>query len=469
MRRFLASSTGVAACAAFVLPLALPSGASAATLPADPRDAPPAPRAQPARSVQAAPDVPGSTQSLPLPDRPEGSADPEASETPSETPSEAQSETPSARSVPPTRVPERGRYEPRVRPFSLVGVVWDDAAAELHGTVQIRTRAAGTGDWSGWQDVETHTGDHGADPGTAEAASGRLRGATAPLWVGESDGVEVRVRGEDTDRELPRGLRLELVDPGQSAPGTAEAPDEPGAAGAPGGPALLPGSRSVQPAAAARPPYPDGFPASFLAGQYTASRPGITSRKQWGANESLREGGYVYTRTVKAAFVHHTSTGNNYTCAQAPSVLRGIYRYHVVSSGWRDFGYNFAVDKCGNIYEGRAGGVAKAVLGAHTLGFNSNTMGVAVLGTYNKTDPSAAVATAVARLTAWKLGLFQANPRGKVTLTSGGSGKYKKGRKVSFNVISGHRDGVSTDCPGTRLYNRLPAIRTASADYQGRT
>ncbi|MYS64496.1 hypothetical protein GTW66_10505 [Streptomyces sp. SID5473] len=224
MRRFLASSTGVAACAAFVLPLALPSGASAATLPADPRDAPPAPRAQPARSVQAAPDVPGSTQSLPLPDRPEGSADPEASETPSETPSEAQSETPSARSVPPTRVPERGRYEPRVRPFSLVGVVWDDAAAELHGTVQIRTRAAGTGDWSGWQDVETHTGDHGADPGTAEAASGRLRGATAPLWVGESDGVEVRVRGEDTDRELPRGLRLELVDPGQSAPGTAEAP-----------------------------------------------------------------------------------------------------------------------------------------------------------------------------------------------------------------------------------------------------
>ncbi|MFF3557853.1 peptidoglycan recognition protein [Streptomyces tsukubensis] len=461
MRRFLASSTGVAACAAFVLPLALPSGASAATLPADPRDAPPAPRAQPARSVQAAPDVPGSTQSLPLPDRPAGSADPEASD--------AQPETPSARSVAPTRVPERGRYEPRVHPFSLVGVVWDDAAAELHGTVQIRTRAAGTGDWSGWQDVETHTGDHGADPGTAEAASGRLRGATAPLWVGESDGVEVRVRGEDADRELPRGLRLELVDPGQFAPDAAEAPGEPGAAGASGGPALLPGSRSVQPAAAGRPPYPDGFPASFLAGQYTASRPGITSRKQWGANESLREGGYVYTRTVKAAFVHHTSTGNNYTCAQAPSVLRGIYRYHVVSSGWRDFGYNFAVDKCGNIYEGRAGGVAKAVLGAHTLGFNSNTMGVAVLGTYNKTDPSAAVATAVARLTAWKLGLFQANPRGKVTLTSGGSGKYKKGRKVSFNVISGHRDGVSTDCPGTRLYNRLPAIRTASADYQGRT
>ncbi|QDY77030.1 N-acetylmuramoyl-L-alanine amidase [Streptomyces qinzhouensis] len=451
MRGFLPSPTGVAACAALVLPLALPSGASAATPSADSREVPPAARAQP---VQAAPDVPGSTQSLPLPDHtPTDPTDPEVSVPP---------DPPSARSVAPTLVPESGRYEPRVRPFSLVGVVWDDTGTELHGTVQIRTRAAGTGDWSDWQGVETHTGDHGADPGTAEAASGRLRGATAPLWVGASDGVEVRVRGEGADRELPRGLRLELVDPGEPAPGAAEAPDGPGAAGPPG----VPASRALPPAAA-WPPYPDSFPASYP-GAYSASRPAITSRKQWGANESLREGGYVYTRTVKAAFVHHTSTGNNYSCGQAPSVLRGIYRYHVVSSGWRDFGYNFAVDKCGNIYEGRAGGVTRAVLGAHTLGFNSNTMGVAVLGTYNKTGPSAAVETSVARLTAWKLGLFQANPRGKVTLTSGGSGKYKKGRQVGFNVISGHRDGVSTDCPGTRLYNRLSAIRTAAAQHQGR-
>ncbi|MGV9314639.1 N-acetylmuramoyl-L-alanine amidase [Streptomyces sp. NPDC003691] len=454
MRGFLASSTGVAACAALVLPLTLPSGASAATLSADPRDAPAAPRARP---VQAAPDVPGSTQSLPLPDHP---AAPDASTVP---------DAPSDRSVPPPdpelrAVPESGRYEPRVRPFSLVGVVWSDADTELHGTVEIRTRAAGTGVWSDWQGVETHTGDHGADPGTAEAASGRLRGATAPLWVGASDGVEVRVRGEEPGRELPHGLRLELVDPGEAPPG---------AQGPPGAPAAGTAVRAAAPAAAGS-PYPDGYPDSFTAAftaarKYTAPRPAITSRKQWGANESLREGGYVYTRTVKAAFVHHTSTGNNYTCAQAPSVLRGIYRYHVVSSGWRDFGYNFAVDKCGNVYEGRAGGVTKAVLGAHTLGFNSNTMGVAVLGTYNKSGPPAAVATSVARLTAWKLGLFQANPQGKVTLTSGGSGKYKKGKKIGFHVISGHRDGVYTDCPGTRLYNRLPAIRTTAAGYQGRT
>ena len=97
--------------------------------------------------------------------------------------------------------------------------------------------------------------------------------------------------------------------------------------------------------------------------------------------------GFVYTKSVKVAFVHHTASGNGYSCAQAPSVLRSIYRYHVKSSGWRDIGYNFAVDKCGNIYEGRAGGVAKAVMGAHTLGFNTNSTGIAVLGTYNSDQP----------------------------------------------------------------------------------
>ncbi len=51
--------------------------------------------------------------------------------------------------------------------------------------------------------------------------------------------------------------------------------------------------------------------------------------------------------------------------------------------GWRDIGYNVVVDKCGSIYEGRAGGLATAVLGAHTLGFNSNSMGSAVIGTYS--------------------------------------------------------------------------------------
>ncbi|MGW7051716.1 peptidoglycan recognition protein family protein [Streptomyces sp. NPDC054887] len=460
MRAFLASAIGVACTAALVLPTA----ALAAPVPAS-----------------TAP--PGSTQSLPLvplvPDAPGNDR--------------------AAGTVP------QGLTERDAKPFSLVGVVWDDAGAELHGTAQVRTRSTGTGAWSGWQYLETHNHDHAADSGTPERETGKVRGSTAPLWVGASDGVEVRVRPEEPARRgsaparLPSGLRLELVDPGDDPPagttttsaetavdavdanaddsaaqtGAVEADDprttlmtaEDAAASAVNAD-LVPLGATEVPALTKAETEDQTF---VLGGKpLIGPRPRIVTRKGWGANEQLRERNFVYTKRVKAAFVHHSATGNNYSCSQADSVLRSIYRYHVKSSGWRDFGYNFAVDKCGNIYEGRAGGVAKPVLGAHTLGFNSNSTGIAVLGTYSKSDPPAAVVNAVARLTAWKLGLYGADPRAKTTLKSGGGNRYKKGTIVKLNVISGHRDGYATDCPGGRLYSKLDEARDASARLQGR-
>ncbi|MET9438664.1 peptidoglycan recognition protein [Streptomyces sp. NPDC006551] len=416
MRAYLASSVAVTCAAALSLPLSLATPAV------------PLPPGTPA--VPAAPPSGGSTQSLRLGPLAGG-----------------ERATGGAR-------PEQGLSPRDVRPFSLVGVVWDDPTARLHGTVQVRTRAAGSDTWSGWQDVDTHNDEHGADPETAEGGSGALRGATAPLWVGASDGVEIRVRPDDDGGEpLPAGLRLELVDPGPEPPPDA-ADEDP--------------TTPVERASMAPPALTAARPAAAAGKPYIGPRPKIITRKGWGADEKMREKGFVYTKAVKAAFVHHSATGNNYTCKQAPSVLRGIYRYHVKSSGWRDFGYNFAVDKCGNIYEGRAGGVAKPVLGAHTLGFNTNSMGVAVLGSYSSVNPPAAAVTAVARLTAWKLGLHGVNPKGKATLVSGGGNRYKKGKKVSFNAIAGHRDGFATECPGGRLYSQLGTARTASAKYQGR-
>ncbi|MGA5169028.1 MULTISPECIES: peptidoglycan recognition protein family protein [Streptomyces] len=486
MRAFLASSIGVACSAALVLPLPLALPASAAPTSSVTSSATGARTSSPVAartpSAPAAGDVsvPGTTQSLPLRALP--------------------SERAAGAAV-------RGLTRRDVRPFSLVGVVWDDPDAELHGSVQVRTRASDTGAWSGWQSVETHNHDHAADPGTPERDSGTVRGSTAPLWVGASDGVEVRVRAEApragaAPAPLPRGMRIELVDPGDepasepagepASEDTAQGPELPEGndTGTTSGqvpvPALTPEESAASavnaelvPLGSAEIPelskeeteaaYADRFGEEAVAAKpYIGPRPRIVTRKGWGADEKLRERNFVYTRSVQAAFVHHSATGNNYSCKQAPSVLRSIYRYHVKSSGWRDFGYNFAVDKCGNIYEGRAGGVAKAVLGAHTRGFNTNSMGIAVLGTYSQSTPPSAAVTAVARLTAWKLGLYGKDPRGKATLTSGGGNRYKKGAKVKLNVISGHRDGFLTDCPGTRLYGKLGTARSTSAKYQGR-
>ncbi|WP_199842047.1 peptidoglycan recognition protein family protein [Streptomyces sp. CB01635] len=473
MRGFLTSSIGVASAAALTLPLALSSGAGAATTPS-------AVRALTAEAVS------GSTQSLPL------------------------TVLPRDRGL---RAPgEQGLTQRDVHPFSLVGVVWKDPALALEGSVQVRTRAKGTARWSGWQDVETHNGDHAPDPGTAEHDSGRLRGATAPLWVGASDGVEVRVRPQTAPAHrtagssansansansaaqapLPKGLRLELVDPGEEPPPAGEpaSGDEPVPGGAPAE-AAGSGVLTVESAASAvnadlAPLGADAIPALtkketenelIEAGggeadakvrPYIGPRPRIVTRKGWGADEKLRERAFGYTSKVKATFVHHSATGNNYKCSQAPSVIRGIYRYHVKSMGWRDIGYNFLVDKCGNIYEGRAGGVAKPVMGAHTLGFNTNSMGVAVLGTFGSSKPPAAAVDALARLTAWKLGLYGVNPSGKTYLTSAGGNLYPKGKSVRLNAISGHRDGFATECPGRRLYDKLGTARSTSASLQGR-
>ncbi|MFF4587644.1 peptidoglycan recognition protein [Streptomyces sp. NPDC001388] len=472
MRGLLATSIGVTCAAALALPLTSPATAAAVR---------PAPTAEAGTADTRASSLPGSTQSLPL--------------------------TPLARDRTLGRA-DQGLPRRDVRRFSLLGVVWDDPDDELHGRVQVRTRPAGGNAWSGWQDVETHNADHGADPGTAERSSGHVRGATAPLWVGDSDGVEVRVhpdtrsRTEETGRgvrtlsapaPLPAGLRLELVDPGAAAP-----------AHVPVGP---PRSRALPAAATAAPATREAVAASAAnadlaplgaaeipalnreqtrrelvsprggdltkkkkkrANPYIGPRPTIVTRRGWGADETMRETGFRYTTTVKAAFVHHTATGNNYKCSQAPSVIRSIYRYHVKSMGWRDIGYNFLIDKCGTIYEGRAGGVTKAVMGAHTLGFNTNSMGIAVLGTYTSAKPNSATVKAIARLTAWKLGLFGANPKGKTYLKSGGGNLYAKGKNVRLNVISGHRDGFATECPGKQLYGKLGSARSTAASYQGR-
>lgn len=469
MRGFLASSIGAATVAALALPLALPTPALA-TAPAS------------TSMGSAAPVTPaGSTQSLPL--VPLGTA---ADRTPG---------VPGMSASP--RLPEtRGLAARGVDTFSLVGVVWDDAGTQLHGRVQVRTRAAATAAWSDWQDVETHNGEHAADPEAAERASGRVRGSTAPLWVGESDGIEVRVQAEPGSNrpagKLPTGMRIELIDPGAAG---AAGPEDGKNVTSPVGDdkgeiPLLPGmtmemtessSANVPMAALGANLIPELNKADSTADAvladgslnaaarpYIGPRPGIVTRRGWGADESLRESGFVYTNTVKAAFVHHTASGNNYACKDAPAVLRSLYRYHVVSSGWRDIGYNFAVDKCGTVYEGRAGGVAKPVLGAHTMGFNTDSMGVAVIGSYSSTAPPKAAVDAVARLTAWKLGLFGADPRAKTTLRSGGGNLYAKGTNVRLNVISGHRDGFATECPGRLLYGQLPPTRTSSAKLQGR-
>jgi hypothetical protein len=201
--------------------------------------------------------------------------------------------------------------------------------------------------------------------------------------------------------------------------------------------------------------------------------PTIYTRADWGADESMRTNacpsGPDYSNTIKVGFVHHTDTTNDYSSSDVPSIIRSIYAYHVESNGWCDIGYNFLIDQFGRIWEGRYGGIAKAVIGAHTGGFNTDSFGVAAIGTYTTTQPSSVMLSAYEHLFAWKLGLYYRDPTGTDHLTSSGGGtdKWPVGQSVLFNRIAGHRDAGNTTCPGDALYAKLPTLRSAARSLMG--
>ena len=303
--------------------------------------------------------------------------------------------------------------EKKTQRFSTVGVTWTPTSGAAAAAVEIRTRAL-SGEWSDWVSLENESD---------EKPSEATRVGTAPYFVGDSDGVEVRASSNATTTSLP-GLKVSLVD----APVVA----------ADSNPA------TVAPAAATS--------ASSLPKLYP--QPKIVSRAGWGADESWRSinGKGCATpkidATILGAVVHHTAGSNSYSASQSASIVRGIYTYHVKSQGWCDIGYNFLVDKYGTVFEGRAGGVNVPVHGAHATSWNTNTVGVSMMANWDTATPSTTVLNSVANVIAWKLEGYYRDPKGTVTLA---------GKKV--NVIFGHGDVMSTSCPGKNMRSRMGDLR----------
>jgi hypothetical protein len=199
--------------------------------------------------------------------------------------------------------------------------------------------------------------------------------------------------------------------------------------------------------------------------------PPIISRADWGANESYRfnSGGYeIFPSTyypLQKVIVHHTASRNDDPDPEA--TIRAIYYMHAVSRGWGDIDYNFLIDWQGRIYEGRhsrkyasgepitgedlAGNVAR---GAHARGFNDGTVGIALLGNFQKILPPLAQRAALEKLIAWKLERHGINPLGASTYTN-----PNLGTSTYLQNISGHRNVNATDCPGDTFYNWFPTLR----------
>ena len=211
----------------------------------------------------------------------------------------------------------------------------------------------------------------------------------------------------------------------------------------------------------------------------TLTQPGVITRADWGADESLRfdsEGKEVWPAAfypTKKLIVHHTATKHD--DPDPAATVRAIYQYHAVDKGWGDIGYNFIVDAQGRIYKGRWSGPRDSltgdtvtgenadghgVTGAHVGGYNSGTMGIAVLGNYDRAvSPSTASVKAVTDHLAWEAQRHEIDPEGTSDYTNPVNGSVKE----QMPNISAHRDWASTACPGKNLYAELPHIRTGAA------
>src|SRR5580765_2417361 len=286
--------------------------------------------------------------------------------------------------------------------FELVGLHWRGV-----GRVEYRTRSL-AGRWSRW--LLSSDEDALPDRGSRELRALRGWRVGEPQWTGPADAIQYRSLGRVSR------VRAFLVRSPRLAVG---------------------GKRAEVPGA-----------------------PAIITRAGWHADESIRRAAPYYADGIHLAIVHHTAGSNTYSKAQSASIVRAIELYHVQGNGWNDIGYNFLVDKYGQVFEGRYGGITRPVIGAHAQGFNSGSVGISVIGDYGSTSISPAARAALVSLIAWRLDLAHVDPLSKVARVSAGNPRYSAGTAVTLNAISGHGDVYPTSCPGASLYAQLPSLRT---------
>jgi hypothetical protein len=304
-------------------------------------------------------------------------------------------------------------------PSSPEMLILEDVAAGTH--LAVRSRNGDT--WSDWIEVE-------ASPDDAPDGEVATNPGVGPVWVGENaTHVEVAVLdGEITEVRL---VGLHVVDDAPQGIQGVRASATNVAAGTKTGPFIRPRSDWA------------------------------TSDMGWRCNGSPSE-----SEDLRAMVVHHTATNTApYAAADVPSILRGFWRYHVETRKWCDVAYNFFVDRFGVVWEGRQGGITKAILGGHTYGFNSETTSVAQVGNFQQTQTPWAMTASTRQLVGWKLGLHGIDPAGTTTLTNRTGRTIKgvpNGGQVPVSTVTGHRDLGSTSCPGDHSYKTLPYLRAQS-------
>lgn len=298
---------------------------------------------------------------------------------------------------------------------TMAAATWP-ADIDAPDVVEFQGQDINTGDWGDWLSAELMTDIE--------------ENASEAVWVGPSSAVNVRAFRDGID--ISEQLTAHLITTSESRSDVRLASSGSGS-----------GITRI-------------LPATVTPG---TGAPTFITREEWSAG-TVNTSRLSYAKELKAICIHHTGGSNTYTAAQSPQVVRGMFTYHTKTLGWADLGYNVVVDKYGQIFEGRAGGLHRNVAGAHARGFNTGSCGISVMGDYMDIPVPTAALNAIATVAAWKLAsTFTQDVYGTETWTVTTS-NVKRSGTFSMPHLFAHRDVNYTDCPGDTYYGQLPKLRS---------
>ena len=133
-------------------------------------------------------------------------------------------------------------------------------------------------------------------------------------------------------------------------------------------------------------------------------------------------------RVTDQIVIHHT--GNAVDDDLSAAEIDASHK----ARGWACIGYHYVVRKDGTVEQGRP----HWTIGAHAYGHNSHTIGIHVCGNFEEAEPTDAQIESTAMLLANLCTDY--------------------GLTIDRDHIVGHRELMSTACPGRNLFSQLDTI-----------
>jgi hypothetical protein len=183
-------------------------------------------------------------------------------------------------------------------------------------------------------------------------------------------------------------------------------------------------------------------------------KPHIIPREEWGA----RQVGGIASAPKTAVSIHHMVVENGVLDPEAEkAILRRIQNDHMDNRDFSDMGEQLNVMQSGRIYEGRRPLTAN---GAVVHNCNSFVIGIECQGDFRAFEPPEPMLEALTRLLAWLCtpGVLSAGGIDPLERSNVRAGIWPHQAYAPFGSFN------NTECCGTRLVQRIPELRTGTAD-----